>query len=168
MPKQKPHSLSFAETGVSRRAFLAAGTVLPLAAAASNGKNLPVGLELYSVRDELAKDLPGTVRAVAKMGYQDVEFFAPYHDWTPEYAKETKKLLDELGIQCRSTHNNANAWTPEGIQKSIELNKIIGSKYVVMSSAGRVQGLDGWKKLGRSIDASCRTVPVRRIARWLP
>src|SRR5438552_6248808 len=115
-------------SSVSRRHFLAitgaaiAG-VAPLATTAA--KNPPVGLELYSVRDELAKDLMGTVRAVAKMGYEVVEFYAPYYQWTPEYAKEVRKLLDELHIKCLSTHNGANAFTPEGIQKAIDLNQVI-------------------------------------------
>ena len=47
---------------------------------------IPVGLELYSVRDFLAKDLTGTVRAVAKLGYEVVEFYSPYLQWTPQVA----------------------------------------------------------------------------------
>ena len=84
---------------------MAAGA--PLASALAQSARTPIGLELYSVRDELAKDLTGTVTAVAKMGYQVVEFFSPYFQWTPEYAKEVRKLLDDLGIRCNSTHNDA-------------------------------------------------------------
>ena len=40
--------------------------------------SIPVGLELYSVRDALKNDPEGTVRAVAQMGYECVEFYAPY------------------------------------------------------------------------------------------
>ncbi len=130
---------------VSRRSFMALAGAAPFALAAPVRKRVPVGLELYSVRDELAKDLMGTVRAVAKMGYEVVEFFSPYYGWTPEYAKEVRKLLDDLGIRCLSTHNGANAFTDQGIEKAIELNKILGAKYIVMASAGRVTGLDGWK-----------------------
>jgi sugar phosphate isomerase/epimerase len=133
------------QTDVSRRTFFAFPAVVPLAVAAPAGKHFPVGLELYSVRDELAKDLTGTVRAVAKMGYEVVEFFSPYYAWTPDYAKEVRKLMDDLGIRCNSTHNGANSFTPEGIQKAIDLNQILGAKYIVMASAGRVTGLDGWK-----------------------
>ena len=115
--------------------------------AAAAGKNLPVGLELFSVRDELAKDDVGTVRAVAKMGYQVVEFFAPYFDWTTAHAKEMRKLMDDLGIRCLSTHNNAQNYTAEGLPKAVELNQILGSRYVVLASAPRVTGLDGWKKV---------------------
>src|SRR5205809_7881957 len=66
-------------------------------AALGRAKRLPVGLELYSVRDELAKDLMGTVRAVPKMGYEVVEFYAPYFTWTAAYAKEVQKLLEDPG-----------------------------------------------------------------------
>ena len=55
------------------------------------------------------KDLPGTVRAVAKMGYQVVEFYSPYYSWTTDQAKDVRKLLDDLGIKCLSTHNGPQA-----------------------------------------------------------
>ncbi|MEO7649215.1 MAG: sugar phosphate isomerase/epimerase, partial [Bryobacteraceae bacterium] len=93
-------------------------------------------MELFSVREELSKDLFGTVTAVAKIGYQGVEFYAPYFQWTPAYAKEVRKLLDDLGIVCFSTHNGSSSFTPENLSKAIELNTILGSKLVVMASAG--------------------------------
>jgi sugar phosphate isomerase/epimerase len=129
---------------------------LPFAARAFAAlKDVPVGLELYSVRDELVKDLKGTVTAVAKMGYQVVEFYSPYFDWTTDQAKDVRKLLDDLGIQCRSTHNGQPSFTPDGLKKAIELNQIIGSKYIIMASPGRVTGLDGWKSVADKLtDAS--------------
>jgi len=139
----KPQPISF--NRISRRSFLSLAASASVALALPKVKRVPVGLELYSVREELAKDLIGTVRAVARMGYEVVEFYSPYYAWTPEYAKEVRKLLDELKIKCLSTHNGANAFTPEGIQKAIDLNQILGSKTIVMASAGRVTGLDGWK-----------------------
>jgi sugar phosphate isomerase/epimerase len=126
---------------ISRRSFLA------LAAALPGAKRIPIGLELYSVRDQLKEDLLGTVRAVAKLGYEGVEFYSPYFDWTTAYAKDVRKLLDDLGIRCYSTHNSAKAFEPENVARVIELNQIIGSKYVVMASAGKVADLDGWKKV---------------------
>ena len=66
--------------------FLGTAMAAPfaLSSALRAARDVPVGLELYSVRTELAKDLTGTVAAVGKMGYQVVEFYAPYLDWTPE------------------------------------------------------------------------------------
>ncbi|HEX6462898.1 MAG TPA: sugar phosphate isomerase/epimerase [Vicinamibacterales bacterium] len=134
---------------LSRRSFLGVAAAAPLAfsAALRTVRTVPVGLELYSVRTELGKDLLGTVAAVGKMGYQAVEFYAPYFDWTPETAKNVRKVLDDSGLLCHSTHNNTPSFTPEGLKKAIELNQIIGSKTIVMASAPRATTIDAWKSV---------------------
>src|SRR5512133_738693 len=136
---------------LSRRSFMAMTAAAPLLSAAAKQGKVPVGLELYSVRDKLKDDLTGTVRGVAKMGYQGVEFFSPYYDWTPDYAKEVRKLLDDTGMRCFSTHNGPKSLSPEGIDKAVELNKIIGSRFIILASAGKVEGLDGWKKVAETL-----------------
>jgi sugar phosphate isomerase/epimerase len=87
------------------------------------------------------------------MGYEGVEFYSPYFEWTPEYAKEVRKVLDEVKLKCWSTHNGANSFNADNIQKAIDLNGILGSKYIVMASAGKVEGLDGWKKVAETLTA---------------
>src|SRR6266849_4675533 len=131
------------DSSISRRSLLALAAAAPFAAA--RGKKITIGLELYSVRDVLKDDLMGTVRGVAKMGYQDVEFYSPYYDWTIAYAKDVRKLLDDLGIRCLSTHNGPKSFSTDGVQHAIDLNGTLGCKFVVLASAGRVDGLDGWK-----------------------
>jgi sugar phosphate isomerase/epimerase len=129
---------------VSRRSFLAAAAAAPLALAAD--KKIPIGIELYSVRGEMSRDTMATVRAIAKMGYEVVEFYGPYYQWTPDFAKDIRKLLDDSGIRCNSTHNDARNFADANIGKAIELNKTIGAKYMVMASAGRpTTTLDAWK-----------------------
>lgn len=147
----------------TRRSFLAmTGAATMLAAASVQGmrraKRLPIGLELYSVRDELAKDLMGTVRAVAKQGYEVVEFYSPYYQWTPDYARDVRKLLDELNIKCLSTHNNRSGLEGDGLKKAIELNQIIGSKTIVMASAGRTETQDDWKKVAETLTKAAETL----------
>src|SRR5262245_61942405 len=137
---------------ISRRSFLALASAAPFMSAAVKAKPVPVGLELYSVRDQLKQDLPATLRAVAKMGYAGVEFFAPYFDWSADQAKEVKRLLDDLGLRCFSTHNSAQSLAPDGIGHAIELNQILGSKFIIMASAGRVEGLDGWKSVAENLN----------------
>jgi hypothetical protein len=56
----------------SRRSFLTFTALLPWALSVQGATPIPIGLELYSVRDALKKDPEGTVRAVAAMGYQCV------------------------------------------------------------------------------------------------
>lgn len=145
----------------SRRSFLALTAAALPAVAAARGSHVPVGLELYSVRDDMDKDVPGTVRAVAKLGYQCVEFYSPYYDWTPAYAKDIRKELDELGVRCYSTHNDPKALEPDGIQKAMELNQIIGSKYIVMASAGEVTTVDGWKKVADVLNKAAETTKAQ-------
>ena len=134
---------------VSRRTFLGA---LSAAAASAKPGSIPVGLELYSVRGELKKDLPGTVQAVAKIGYECVEFFAPYYEWTTDYAKQIRKQLDDLGLKCYSTHNGGGSFTSAGVEKAIDLNKILGAKYVVLASPGKVSTIDDWKRVAETLD----------------
>jgi sugar phosphate isomerase/epimerase len=140
---------------LSRRTFLSMAAALPFAASAAlrGARTVPVGLELYSVRGDLAKDLLGTVAAVGKMGYQVVEFYAPYLEWTPERAKGVRKVLDDTGLKCHSTHNNGPSFTPDGLKKAIELNQIIGSTAIIMASAPRATGIDAWKTLGDQLTA---------------
>lgn len=141
-------------SSISRRSFLSTAAAATAALPAFGAKTVPVGLELYSLRTEMAKDVHATVKAAAEMGYPGFEFYGPYYGWTVDYAKGVRKLLDDLGVKCFSTHNGGNVFTPEGIDKAIELNKILGSPYIVQASAGRVEGLDGWKGVAEKLAAS--------------
>ena len=142
---------------LSRRSFLALSAALPwalrgVASGLAPSRKIPVGLELYSVRDELQKDPQGTVRAVAKMGYQDVEFYAPYLEWSEAQAKDMRKLLDDLGIHCYSTHNDEDFFSDSKIQKARDLNKILGSRYMVLAWSDPKPTLDGWTKVAQTLN----------------
>src|SRR6266404_1717662 len=136
----------------SRRSFLAFSATLPWALSARDSGSIPVGLELYSVRNELKKDAEATVRAVAQMGYQGVEFYAPYFEWSENQTKQMRKLLDDLGIRCFSTHNDSSYLSKEKIGRARDMNLILGSKYVVMASSDPKPGLDGWKAVADSLN----------------
>ncbi len=139
---------------LSRRSFLAFSATLPWAFSARALASIPVGLELYSVRNELKQNLEATVRAVAQMGYQGVEFYAPYFEWSENQTKQTRKLLDDLGIRCFSTHNDSSFLSPEKISRARDMNLILGSKYVVMASAKPKPGPDGWKAVADSLNVA--------------
>lgn len=139
--------------GSSRRSFLAMSLMAPFAArggglfALAPKSAIPVGLELYSVREGLKKDLDGTVKAVAGMGYQCVEFYAPYWEWSEQQTKDIRKLIDDLGVTCHSTHNASSYVTKENIGKTRDRCGILGCKYVVVASTDVAgQGIDGWRK----------------------
>ena len=149
---------------VTRRTFLAAAGALPLAmspamAAARQRPAVPVGLELYSVRTELANDLLGTVDTVAKMGYQAVEFYSPYLQWSNRLAREVRQRMDDLGIACPSTHNPAAALSGDPLQRAIELNEILGSRLIAMASPPpKLVTIDAWKALADTCTAAAETL----------
>ena len=134
-------------TPLSRRSFLAWSAMLPWALSARASTSVPVGLELYSVRDTLKKDPEATLRAVAQMGYAGVEFYAPYFDWTESQIKQTRKLLDELRIRCFSTHNDESYLNSKNIDRTRDMNLILGSKYIVLASAGQKTSLTEWRSV---------------------
>jgi sugar phosphate isomerase/epimerase len=137
---------------LSRRRFLTYSAILPWVCDARAATTIPVGLELYSVREELKRDPQATVRAVARMGYQCVEFYAPYFEWTENQVKEMRKLLDDLGIRCVSTHNDSSYFSKENLPKARAFNLILGSKYVVMASAQPKPGVNGWKEVAETLN----------------
>jgi len=140
---------------ITRRSFVALSATLPFAMRAYAKKSsVPIGLELYSVRDELQKDTEGTVRAVAQMGYQCVEFYSPYFDWTEPQARSMRKLLDDLGIHCYSTHNSEEYFSKDKISKARDLNLTLGTKYMVMASSNPKPGIDGWKAIADELNSA--------------
>src|SRR5205085_10917538 len=76
--------------------------------------------------------------------------------WTAPYAKEVRTQLDDLGLRCYSTHNGFESFTPgESFAHGIELNQILGTRYIVLASGpGRITGMDGWKNLCEKLTAA--------------
>lgn len=91
---------------------------------------LPVGVQLYSVRTNCAKDLPGTIAAVAKMGYQGVEF-AGYYNFQND-AKGLRKVLDDNGLKCCGTHTGMDTLSDASLDATIEFNRTLGNKYLIV------------------------------------
>jgi len=135
----------------SRRFFLGllgATPCLPhlLTAQTASRKAVPIGIQTYSVRDDEKRDLFGTLKGLREMGYECVEFWSPYYEWTPARAKEVRQQLDDLGLHCYSNHTSAKHCAEEFLPHAIELNHILGSRYVIMAHAGPQPNLDGWRR----------------------
>ncbi len=94
-------------------------------------KKFNVGVQLYSVRDQMEKDMYGTLKAVKEMGYDYVEF-AGYFG---KSADEVKAMLDELGLKAISVHQGYDLFLEEG-QKAVDFLKTIGAKYCAIPWMG--------------------------------
>src|SRR5262245_2100802 len=114
----------------SRRRFLSLAAASAASLQAQKKKHVPVGLLIYAVLADWRKDFNGTLTAVAKMGYEGVEF-TQYEKWTPEKAKETRKLMDDLHMKVYATHTEPEYFVPgDKMKTAIELNHILGCQTV--------------------------------------
>jgi len=90
------------------------------------GKPLRVGVQLYSVRDDCAKDLPGVLEAVGKMGYTGVEFAGYYG----RSAADLRRLLEQNHLSCYGTHVGLEALQGDNLAKTIAFCKELGCPFV--------------------------------------
>ena len=89
---------------------------------------IPIGLQLYSIRHDCERDLPGTLAQVAEMGYDGVEFAGYYG----RSAENLRALLDELGLACCGTHAAWDSLKPGMLAETIAFNKILGNPYLIV------------------------------------
>jgi len=101
-----------------------------------------LGVQLYSVRKDCAKDLPGTLNAVGKIGYKAVEF-AGYYE---RDAKALRKLLDDAGLKCCGSHIHIPDLTGAELEKTVEFNKTIGNVNLMVASMPPKKTKDDWEK----------------------
>lgn len=85
-----------------------------------------IGVQLYTVRNEMAKDFDGSLSKIAEIGYKQVEF-AGYYNRTPE---QVKALLTKLGLESPSVHVPL-ADLQNNLPKAIEAAKVIGHRYLI-------------------------------------
>jgi sugar phosphate isomerase/epimerase len=124
--------------------------------AAAEHKIEKIGLELYTVRNDLQKDFKGTLARVAKIGYKEVEFAGylghlPTLDPAPKRARE---ILDSHGLTAPAAHVPYSALQPENWARAIDASKIIGHKYLVNPSIDRevLKQADGWKRAAETFN----------------
>jgi sugar phosphate isomerase/epimerase len=120
---------------LSRRQFLTRGS-MAAGAAMLQSKTLhaasrkpQIGLQLYSVRQMLPKDFPGTLKQVADVGFRNVEAAGFYN----HSAAEVKQMMAAAGLDCFSAHYSL-ADLLKGVDATMEYAKTLGLEYVICSS----------------------------------
>ena len=88
------------------------------------------GIQMYSLRDAVKEDMDKTLKTVADLGYQYIEFAG----FAGHTAEEIKAMLDKYGLKCSGTHTNLAAITPYEIWKTIDYHKAIGCDYLIIPS----------------------------------
>ncbi|MEO6829815.1 MAG: sugar phosphate isomerase/epimerase [Acidobacteriaceae bacterium] len=130
----------------SRRSFLKAGSATLLCGSALFGDHLlaattlglPLGLQLYSVRDLLPKSYEGTLQQIAALGYREVEA-AGFYDHT---ARQVKQAMRNAGLSCVSAHYSFDD-LHRGLDQILAFNKELGGRYIICASPGHKPGNKG-------------------------
>jgi len=123
----------------SRRDFLkttgaiAATAVVGSRTLSSTPLRLPIGLQLYSVRNLLPKDFDGTLHQLSAAGYKEVEA-AGYFNKT---AAEFRHAMDRAGLRCISAHHTLVQLRSQ-LDELIEFGHTLGLEYIICSSSGGV------------------------------
>jgi sugar phosphate isomerase/epimerase len=118
---------------------------------ATTPKKCPVGVQLYSVRNDFNKDVPGTLAGIKKIGYDGVEF-AGYANKT---AAELKKMLDDNGLKAAGSHIQGGLpilQQDAGFQKEVDFNKTLGNDRLIIASGGG-GAADQWAKFADDFSA---------------
>jgi sugar phosphate isomerase/epimerase len=111
---------------------------------------IPIGVQLYSVREDCAKDPPGVLAAIAKMGYAGVEFAGYYN----RSAQELRKMLDDNGLQCCGTHTGIQTLLGDALEPTIEFNQTLGNKYLIVPGlpAEYTNSKAAWQKTAETMN----------------
>jgi sugar phosphate isomerase/epimerase len=138
---------------ITRRTFLgqvAAGTVLTsVSGSAAEHRIERLGVQLYTVRDLMAKDFEGTLAKVAELGYKEVEF-AGYFKQSPQ---DVKAILARHGLTAPSTHIDY-ASLGDAFEKIVEASRTIGHRFIVnpfLDEEMRKQP-DVWKRVAATFN----------------
>jgi sugar phosphate isomerase/epimerase len=134
---------------LNRRGFLqlsiaAAGGLAATTLLASERRSL--GAQLYTVRQEAARDLPAVLEAVRKIGYTEVE---TYWDIYGHAAAELRRMISDHGLKVPSGHFNY-----DGLNSKIDYAKSLGVQYVIcpMLPESMWFTLDGYKRAADQFD----------------
>ncbi|CAN5735962.1 sugar phosphate isomerase/epimerase [soil metagenome] len=110
---------------------------------------LPIAIQLYSVREDLAKSFEPTLKTLSSLGYQEVEAAGFFN----HSAAEVKAAFKNANLRCPSAHYNFQQMSTQ-LDQIIEFGHEIGLQYVVCSSPGKTPAnaqtkgphtLDDWK-----------------------
>ena len=121
-------------------------------------KKLKVGLQLYSVRGDMEKDMEQTLKKVKEIGHDYVEF-AGYFG---KSAEEVRALLDKYQLECISVHQTYQVFL-DNEKDNIDYLKTIGAKYCAVPWMGREKHaghgqfektVEGFLQVGKALSAS--------------
>ena len=98
--------------------------------------NIPIGLQLFSVRGEVARDLPGSLKAVAECGYAGAEpwgYNGESLEWQGHSAQDIRKMYDDNGLTCCGIHLTTGALLGDNLARTVEFNRTLGNRFLIVA-----------------------------------
>lgn len=111
---------------------------------------IPIALQLYSVREDAERDLSGTLAAVAKMGYAGVEFAGFYG----HAAADVKKMLDDNGLQIAGAHIGLDTLRGKALPQTIAFHQTLGNRFLIVPGLAEEHraSQDAWQKTAQTMN----------------
>jgi sugar phosphate isomerase/epimerase len=113
--------------------------------------DVPIALQLYSVRGEVERDLPATLKAVADLGYVGAEpwgYDGSRLEWMGYAPERLRAICDENGLTCCGIHLATVALQGDNLRRTIALNRILGNRFLIIAAdAQRMASVDGIAEL---------------------
>ena len=131
---------------------------------ADKPKRIPIGVQLYSLRGECEKDLDPVLKQVAKMGFEGVEFYGNSYFKYAGKAKELRKRLDDLHLKSEGIHTNTAALRGDGLKSSIEVSKILGTRFLIVPGDGDMTDPERSKSLAETFNKAAEALKPLGIA----
>lgn len=139
----------------SRRDFLKKAAVASAIAASPLGSAIAqlrrvetIGIQLYSLRQEMAEDFEGTLEQLAEIGFTEMEF-AGYHG---KPAAEVRRILDGFGLTSPAAHVQLNA-IRQDLDREIEIAATLGQQYIVVPSLpANERSLDDYQRHAETLN----------------
>lgn len=129
--------MNSATPSLNRREFLqltAAATILPAPLlAAAKWKKIPIATQAWCVRKQMKDDIPGTLSAVAQLGYEGIELENAFG----KSGAEWRKHLDAAKLKVCGFHHSLPELRGDKLQASIEFNQAIGNRNLIIRSLPR-------------------------------
>ena len=104
---------------------------------------IPIALQLYSVREDAARDLSGVLAAVKNMGYDGVEFAGFYnHD-----AQTIRQMLQDTGLQICGAHIALDTLRGDALPETVEFHQTLGNQFLIVPGLGKSysNSTESWK-----------------------
>lgn len=102
----------------------------------------PIGFQVWPLREEFAKDIPGTMKKMANMGYQEVELCYPagygkgFASWVSMKPADMRKMIKDVGLHCESCHIPMSDLRGSSLDKSLEFARELKLKQIICPSFG--------------------------------